>query len=355
MVAKEKQKRYKVTINLYTRFRSGALNHAPVEQALVIEAPQNVPDQARKMIRSVVSECQKVVVGKAELIEDLLVTLLSEGHFLLEGVPGVAKTTIGKTFSHALGLGFKRIQGSPDILPADIVGTHVLDSKTGSFKLEKGPVFSNILLIDEINRNTPKTNSAVLEAMQERQVTIEGETQRLPDPFMVIATQSPIDFHGVFPIPEVLVDRFLLSARVEYPSAEEEAEITDRIYDIEAGGTKQVITGEQISYLTKLTRDVYVAPQVRSYIVDIVHKTRELDGISLGAGPRASIALSKASRARALTKERMYVLPDDVKYLTPRVLRHRLVLSATTRGEELTTEAIVGNILENTPIPQRPL
>ena len=320
-----------------------------------MDAPKNVPDQARKMIRNVVSECQKIVVGKTELIEDLLVALLSEGHFLLEGVPGVAKTTIGKTFSHALGLDFKRIQGSPDILPADIVGTHVFDSKTGSFRLEKGPVFSNILLIDEINRNTPKTNSAVLEAMQERQVTIESETQRLPYPFMVIATQSPNDFHGVFPLPEVLIDRFLLSVKVGYPSAQEEVEITDRIYSIEAGVTKQVITSEQISYLAKVARDVYVAPQVRSYIVDLVHRTRDMDGISLGASPRASIALSKASRARALIKERLYVLPDDVKYLAPRVLRHRIVLSASGRSGELSTEAVVGSVLENTPIPQRPL
>jgi MoxR-like ATPase len=320
----------------------------------VTDLPRNVPDQARKMIRSVISECQKTVVGKTDLIEDLLVALLSEGHFLLEGAPGVAKTTIGRTFSQTLGLDFKRVQGSPDMLPADIIGTHVFDPKTGSFRLEKGPVFSNIILVDEINRNTPKTNSAVLEAMQERQVTIEGETQRLPYPFMVIATQSPIDFHGVFPIPEVLVDRFLLSAKVGYPSAEEEEEITDRIYSIESGGTKQIVTSEQISYLAKLVRDVYVAPQVRSYIVSIVHKTRAMDGISLGASPRASIALSKASRARALIRERLYVLPDDVKYLARRVLTHRIVLSATGRTQELSAEATVGTILENTPIPQRP-
>jgi MoxR-like ATPase len=321
----------------------------------MVDALKEVSDQVRKMIRNVVSECQKTVVGKTNLIEDLLVALLSEGHFLLEGVPGVAKTTIGKTFSHALGLDFKRIQGSPDILPADIVGTHVFDPKTGSFRLEKGPVFSNIILVDEINRNTPKTNSAVLEAMQERQVTIEGETQQLPYPFMVIATQSPIDFHGVFPIPEVLIDRFLLSMKVGYPSAEEEEEITDRIYSIESGGTKQIIMSEQIAYLAKLVRDVYVAPQVRSYIVKIVHKTRGIDGISLGASPRASIALSKGSRARALMRERLYVLPDDVKYLAPRVLRHRIVLSAAGRSQGLSAEAVVGTILENTPIPQRPL
>jgi MoxR-like ATPase len=321
----------------------------------MVDGPRDVPYQARKMVQSVVSECQKTVVGKTELIEDLLVALLSEGHFLLEGVPGVAKTTIGKTFSHALGLDFKRIQGSPDILPADIVGTHVLDPKTGSFRLERGPIFSNILLVDEINRNTPKTNSAVLEAMQERQVTIEGETQRLPYPFMVIATQTPIDFHGVFPMPEVLVDRFLLSMKVDYPSVEEEAEITERIYSIETGDTKQVITREEISYLAKLARDVYVAPQVRLYIVDIVHKTRDMEGISLGASPRASIALSKTSQARALIKERRYVLPDDVKYLASRVLRHRIVLSASGRSQELSPEAVVDSVLENTPIPQRPL
>jgi MoxR-like ATPase len=321
----------------------------------MVDASRDVPYQVRKMVQSVVSECQKIVVGKTELIEDLLVALLSEGHFLLEGVPGVAKTTIGKTFSHALGLEFKRVQGSPDILPADIVGTHVLDPKTGSFRLERGPIFSNILLVDEINRNTPKTNSAVLEAMQERQVTIEGETQRLPYPFMVIATQTPIDFHGVFPVPEVLVDRFLLSMKVDYPSVEEEAAITERIYSIETDVTKQVITREEISYLSKLTRDVYVAPQVRSYIVDIVHKTREMEGISLGGSPRASIALSKTSQARALIKERRYVLPDDVKYLAPRVLRHRIVLSASGRSQELSAEAVVDSVLANTPIPQRPL
>jgi MoxR-like ATPase len=319
-----------------------------------MEITKQVPDQARRVIRNLISECQKIVVGKTDLIENLLVALLSEGHVVLEGVPGVAKTTIGKTFAYVLGLDFKRIQCSPDILPADIVGTHVFDPKTGSFKLETGPIFSNILLIDEINRNTPKTNGAVLEAMQEKQVTIEGETQRLPYPFMVIATQSPIEFHGVFPLPEVLVDRFLLSLKVGYPSVQEEIEITDRMNSVESGGIKQVATREQISHLIGLTRDVYVAPQVQRYIIDLVHRTREMDGISLGASPRASIALSKGSRARALIRGRSYVLPDDVKYLAPSVLRHRIILSALG-DRELSTEAIVGSLLEETPIPQRPL
>lgn len=319
-----------------------------------MDIPKEVPDKARKVIQGIVSECQKMIVGKSELIEDLLTALLSEGHVLLEGVPGVAKTTTASTFSRTLGLLFKRIQGSPDILPADIVGTHVFEPKTGSFRLEKGPIFSNILLIDEINRNTPKTNSAVLEAMQERQVTIEGETQRLPFPFMVIATQSPIEFHGVFPLPEVLIDRFLLSVKVDYPTVQEEIEITDRMYSINTSEIKQVTTSEMISYLTDLTKDVYVAPQVRSYIVDLVHRTRNMDEISLGASPRASIALSKSSRARALIKGRMYVLPDDVKYLASRALRHRIVRSAPGRSQQFSAEAIVGSILEETPIPKRP-
>lgn len=313
-----------------------------------------MPDQAQKMVRDLVSECQKVVVGKTSLIEDLIVALLSEGHVLLEGVPGVAKTTLGRTFANVLGLAFKRIQGSPDLLPADIVGTHVFEPKTGSFRLAKGPIFSNILLIDEINRNTPKTNSAVLEAMQERQVTIEGETLRLPYPFMVIATQSPVEFHGVFPLPEVLVDRFLFGLRVEYPSVSEEVELTNRVYSTGATELKQVITSEQISYLVRLTKDVYIAPQVRSYIVDLVHRTRKVEGISVGASPRASIALSKASQARALIEGRLYVLPDDVKYLAPPILNHRMVLSIQAGSQGISAETIIGSLLEDTPIPQEP-
>ena len=315
--------------------------------------PKQVPDQANKIIRDMVSECQKIVVGKTSLIEDLIVALLSEGHVILEGVPGVAKTTIGKTFSKILGLTFSRIQGSPDILPADIVGTHIFDPKTQSFKLARGPIFSNILLIDEINRNTSKTNSAVIEAMQERQVTIEGETIGLPHPFMVIATQTPIEFQGVFPLPEVVVDRFLLRLGVGYPSAPEELRLTDRVYSLDATEVERVATNEQISRLIELARGVYIAPQVQWYIVDLIRRTREMDSISLGGSPRASIALTKTSRARALIKGRMYVLPDDVKYLAPLVLQHRIVPSAQARSQQLSIDATVENLLEQTPIPQK--
>jgi MoxR-like ATPase len=318
-----------------------------------MKTPRPVPDDAKQTLDGIISECQEVVVGKTEIIEDLLTALLSEGHILLEGVPGVAKTTLAKTFSSVLGLSFKRIQGSADILPADIVGTHVYDPKTGSFRLEKGPVFSNLLLIDEINRNTPKTNSAILEAMQEKQVTIEGEQQQLPSPFMVIATQSPIEFHGVFPLPEVLIDRFLLGLRVEYPSATEEVEVTERIDSTALNEAKRSAKSDGVPHLIGLTRDVYVAPQVRSYIVDLVRRTREFEGVSLGASPRASIALSKASRARALIRGRMYVLPDDVKYLAPRVLSHRIVLSPLTRTQETSNGTVIETLLEDTPIPER--
>jgi len=319
-----------------------------------MDPKRQVPEEARTIIRNIVSECQKIVVGKADLIEDLVVALLSEGHVLLEGVPGVAKTTIGKTFAATLGLTFSRIQGSPDILPADIVGTHIFDQKSGAFKLRRGPVFSNILLIDEINRSTSKTNSALIEAMQERQVTIEGDTIDLPCPFMVIATQSPIEFQGVFPLPEVLVDRFLMRLGVGYPSASEEIRLTDRADSLGSSKVKQVSSAEQISYLAELARTVYIAPQVRSYIVDLIRRTREMQSLSLGASPRASIALTKTSRSRALIKGRVYVVPDDVKYLAARVLEHRLVASALARSQQLRVESMVESLLQETPIPQKP-
>jgi len=314
-----------------------------------------VPDQAQKTIRFVLSECQKIVVGKTDLLQKLLIALLAEGHVLLSGVPGVAKTTLAKSFSKALGLEFRRIQCTADMLPADVVGTHIFEPKTGSFRLQRGPIFTNILLIDELNRNTPKTNSAILEAMQERQVTIEGETDGLPYPFIVIATESPIEFHGVFPLPEVLIDRFLLSLNVEYPSPQEEIEITERIDSIETLELKAAITRGQLSELVDITKKVYVAPHIRSYIVDIVNRTRSMEGISLGAGPRASIALLKASRAEAVLRNRMYVLPDDIKSLAPSVLRHRIVPVEQLSPLEQSPERIVERILQATPIPLKPI
>jgi len=308
------------------------------------------PKETLAALANIVSECQKTVVGKTHVVEALLVTMLSEGHILLEGVPGVAKTTLAKTFSEAIGLGFKRIQGSVDTLPADVVGTYIFEPTKSSFKLQKGPIFTNVLLIDEINRNTPKTNSAILEAMQEGQVTITGETMRLPYPFMVIATQSPIEFHGVFPLPEVLVDRFLLSVNVEYPSTDEEVLIATRLGASMNGKTVPVVAKDQFQHLIDQAKGVYMAPQVQSYIVELVQRTRQVAGISLGASPRASIALSRASRAGALLRGRMFVTPDDVKQYAAQVLRHRLIPSTSVGTASM--DEVVKTIMEETPIPQ---
>jgi MoxR-like ATPase len=313
-------------------------------------AIKQLPKETLTALEKIISECQKTIVGKKEAVEALIIALLCEGHILLEGVPGVAKTTLAKTFSEAAGLAFKRIQGSVDTLPADIVGTYIFDPAKSAFKLLQGPIFTNILLIDEINRNSPKTNSAVLEAMQERQVTITGETMRLPFPFMIIATQSPMEFHGVFPLPEVLVDRFLLSLNVEYPSADEEVRIATRMTSPINDKTEPALSAEQFPQLIAHTKDVYIAPHVQSYIVNLVQKTRQVAGISLGASPRASIALSKASRAGALLRGRMFVTPDDVKQYAPLVLRHRLVPSASIGTPSM--DEVVRTILEETPIPQ---
>jgi MoxR-like ATPase len=316
-----------------------------------MESMKEIPEETIRALRDVMAECQKTVVGKKDELEALLVGLLSEGHILLEGVPGVAKTTLAKTFAEVVGLDFRRIQGSADTLPADVVGTYIFDPAKSTFRMQKGPVFTNLLLIDEINRNSPKTNSAVLEAMQEAQVTISGETYDLPKPFMTIATQSPIEFHGVFPLPEVLVDRFLLSVNVDYPSASEEVEMTNRLFKSREGRGDPVITREKLFELIELTKKIYVAPNVQSYIVDIIQRSRRITGISLGGSPRASIALSRASRVNALLNNRAYVTPDDVKRFTPYVLRHRLI--ASTSVGTASTADLVKTLLEETPIPKR--
>jgi MoxR-like ATPase len=308
------------------------------------------PKETLATLGNIILECQKTVVGKKQVVEALVVALLSEGHILLEGVPGVAKTTIAKAFSEAIGLGFKRIQGSVDTLPADVVGTYIFDPAKASFKLQQGPIFTNVLLIDEINRNTPKTNSAILEAMQEGQVTITGETMPLPHPFMVIATQSPTEFHGVFPLPEVLVDRFLLSLNVGYPSADEEVLIATRMGTPAKKNTAPAVSQDQFQHLIDQTKEVYMAPKVQSYIVELVQKTRQVSGISLGASPRASIALSRASRASALLRGRMFVTPDDVKDYAAEVLRHRLIPSTSVGTASM--DEVVKTIMEETPIPQ---
>jgi len=316
-----------------------------------MEILKQIPEDKFATLTTIVSECQKPIVGKRPVIEAILIGFLCEGHILLEGVPGVAKTTLAKTFANVIGLDFKRIQGSSDTLPADLIGTYIYEPATSTFKLQKGPVFTNILLIDEINRNSPRTNSAVLEAMQEQQVTISGETLPLPSPFITIATQSPIEFQGVFPLPEVLVDRFLLSINVDYPSSEEEIELTNRIFTETSRNDQPVTNRGVLAELIELTGRIYIAPNVQSYIVDIVQRSRRMSGVSLGASPRASIALSRVSRAHALLQNRPFVTPDDVKQLAPLVLRHRIVTSTLVGATP--ADELIKSLLEETPIPQR--
>ncbi|HDZ36216.1 MAG TPA: MoxR family ATPase, partial [Thermococcus sp.] len=278
---------------------------------------------------AVLGEVKKAIVGKDEVLRLILTTILADGHILLEDLPGLAKTLMAKSFAKALGVQFTRVQFTPDLLPSDILGVSVFNQKTLEFEFRKGPVFTNILLADEINRAPPKTQSALLEAMQERQVTIEGNTYRLPKPFIVIATQNPIEQEGTYPLPEAQLDRFLVRLRVGYPSKEEEKEILRRrmARKKEEVDVTSVLTPEEVVEMQRAVEDVYVSDAILEYITDIVTATREdRKEIEVGASPRGSLALLKLSRAYAALKGRDYVIPDDVKAVAVPALSHRLIL-----------------------------
>jgi MoxR-like ATPase len=300
------------------------------------------------------TELSKVLVGNEELIERLTAALLTRGHVLIEGVPGVAKTTAANLFARASGLEHHRIQMTPDILPADITGTHVYREQTGEFSLQRGPIFSNIVVADEINRATPKTQSALLEAMEEFRVTIEGETLDLPDPFMVIATQNPIEMEGTFELPAAQRDRFQFKLQADLPSADEEREILDR-FDKDATlgpeAIDQVLTPETIRSLRRQVQEVTVAPPVKQYILDVIHAVRASDHVSVGVSPRASLTLLNAGKARAAIRGRSYVIPDDVKALAKPVLRHRIVLSTEADIGDRTPDDIISRELASVAPP----
>jgi len=307
----------------------------------------HVGDLCNKIIR----EVQKVIVGKKDIIRYLLIGLFAGGHVLLEGVPGVAKTFMANNFSKTLGLTFKRIQFTPDLLPADIIGTHIFDQKEGTFRYRKGPIFANVILADEINRAPPKTQSALLEAMQEKQVTVEGETFKLPRPFLVIATQNPIEFEGTYPLPEAQVDRFHFKLEVDYPTMEEEIEIIRRKSypkDIEV---KTITSPQEILEVQKLIRTIYVSDELLRYISEIVNRTRKIPELLLGAGPRASIVLLGASRVVAAMDKRDYVIPDDIKEVAVASLNHRLVLKPEAELEGLTVVDVIKKILDEVEVP----
>jgi MoxR-like ATPase len=300
-----------------------------------------VADRARQVIDQV----NAVYVGPSDIAELLLVTLLARGHVLLEGVPGVAKTTLVKAFAATLGCEFRRIQFTPDLLPADITGTYVLSPRDGTFLLREGPIFANVVLGDEINRAPAKTQSALLEAMQEQQVTIEGDTRALPTPFIVLATQNPVEQAGTYPLPEAQIDRFLMRLLIGYPSERDERGILRRFMG-EQPRPRHVLTPQEILELQGLVETVHVEDEVLEYVVKISGFTRQHARLFLGASPRASLALVQAARARALVGGRGYVIPDDIKSLAVPVLAHRLVLTPEAEMEGTQREAIVRQALE---------
>ena len=311
-------------------------------------------------IDSIKQEVGKVIVGQSELIDRLIIGLLTNGHILLEGVPGLAKTLTIQTLSQALSTNFQRIQFTPDLLPADLVGTLIYNQKEGDFIIKKGPIFSNIILADEINRAPAKVQSALLEAMQERQVTIGEETFILPTPFLVMATENPVEQEGTYPLPEAQVDRFMLKICVDYPSREEERIILERMAHAKPlNPIQSVITPEQILSARKVVDEIYIDDKIKNYIVDIIFATREPDQAGLtineyikyGASPRATISLTLAARAQAFIEGRGYVTPQDVKSVAPDVLRHRIILSYEAEAEEITSDKLIKEILAEIPVP----
>ena len=302
----------------------------------------------------VISEVERVIVGKNDLLEKIMVAVLTPGgHVLLEDYPGLAKTLIANSFATALGLTFKRIQFTPDLLPGDITGGYVYEQTYNRFSLRKGPIFANIILADEINRASPKTQSALLEAMQEYQVTLEGETLKLPEPFIVIATQNPIEYEGTFPLPEAQLDRFLMKLSVGYPSREEEQEILRRRRERRSDEfqLEHVINAEELLAMRQTVETVHVDTDIERYIVDLTHATRQRNEVAVGASPRGSLALLKLARAWAVIQGRDYVLPDDVKGLVTPVLNHRLILEPDLWMKRHAVDTILADIMRSVHVP----
>ena len=321
------------------------------------------PADTAQLMEQILYEVKRVVVGQDRFLERVMVAMLAQGHLLVEGVPGLAKTMTVKTLASTVRGQFKRIQFTPDLVPSDLVGTRIYNQKTGDFSTALGPVFTNLLLADEINRAPAKVQSALLEVMQERQVTIAGETHRVPSPFLVMATQNPIETEGTYPLPEAQVDRFMMKVLVDYPTDEEEFVIVQRVTG-PAVDVTAVATTEQLAALQAECRRVYVDPSLVQYAVKLVSATRtparaglpELARyLTFGASPRATINLTEGARALALLRGRSYALPEDLSDLVPDVLRHRLVLSYEALSDGLTADAVIAKIMAKVPAPPRPL
>ena len=312
------------------------------------------------LVQGVMRQVGRRVVGQEYMVERLLISILTGGHVLLEGVPGLAKTLTVRTLAETIDTSFQRIQFTPDLLPADVLGTQVFDQSTGKFSIKRGPIFANIILADEINRAPAKVQAALLEAMQEKQVTLGGETFKLEEPFLVLATQNPIEQEGTYPLPEAQVDRFMLKLRVGYPSRDEEKEIMRRMAGGEPISVQHVATPEAIMEARHRIADLYMDERIVDYIVEIVYATRSpgeaglkdlIPLIEFGASPRATIALAQASRAHAFLRGRTFVTPDDVKSIAPDVLRHRVLTTYEAEAEEVTSDTIVAKILSTIESP----
>jgi MoxR-like ATPase len=308
-------------------------------------------EDVQKFVAPLIENVEQVIVGKRQAIEFIMVALLCEGHVLLEDVPGSGKTMLARSIAASLGIHFKRIQCTPDLLPNDITGVSIFNQKSGEFEFKPGPIFVNILLADEINRATPRTQAALLEAMQEQQVTVDGVTRDLPRPFLVLATQNPIEYEGTFPLPEAQLDRFLMRLSLGYPSRTDERQILTNLWR-EHPITKigKVVDGQDLSALQKRVWDVNVDTTLQDYIVDIAEATRKHTDLSLGVSPRGSLALLKGSQALAAIRGRDYVTPDDIKILVPLTLAHRLILKPEAELRGHTARTILEDVLERTPL-----
>ncbi len=317
-------------------------------------APVQEDQRERARIVELKKEINKVIIGQEYMVDGILIGLLTGGHILLEGVPGLAKSLTASTVAQAIGLDFKRIQFTPDLLPADILGTEIYNQKTGEFVIKKGPIFSNLILADEINRAPAKVQSALLEAMQEKQVSIGDVTYALDEPFLVIATQNPLEQQGTYPLPEAQQDRFMLKLRIQYPSRDEEQQIMKQytLSQAPAPSVDAVIVREDIFAMRTCVDKVYLDEKIENYVLDIVLKTREPSPyIACGASPRASINLIKAAKCRAFLMGRDYAVPDDVKAVVYDVLRHRILLSYEAEAEEISAEDLIAEILEGVNLP----
>lgn len=314
-------------------------------------------DKLARYSEKIIEEVEKAVVGKRETLQRLFAAFLcNSGHILIEDYPGLAKTLIVNSFAAAIGLQFKRIQFTPDLLPGDITGGYIFDNSRNQFVLRKGPIFTNILLADEINRASPKTQSALLEAMQEYQVTLEGDTLKLPEPFIVVATQNPIEYEGTFPLPEAQLDRFLVKLRIGYPSSEEEQEILERraLRKQDSISLNAVVSPETYSAMRQTVEEIYVHPDVQRYIVNLVTRTRQHRDVAIGVSPRGSLALLKLARAWAALDGRKYVLPDDVKRFAHEALRHRIILEPSLWGSKDKEKTVIDEILRSISVPVIP-